>query len=149
MVSCGSFQVESAAIAVREVADQTIQFYRRNQKRLDYHQPAWERLQELVHYQNQQLSDCVRIQVTPKVVLLRLVWRSYMNVFYLPDPQGSREASLHTGNQPEIQHPAEDPGRAGKSPCSLCHIYCHLSLDPQGGTGRSPCLCYIFTVSCL
>lgn len=52
-------QVESAAIAVREVADRTIRFYRRNQDRLDHHRPSWERLQELVHYQDQQLSDCI------------------------------------------------------------------------------------------
>ncbi|XP_077314640.1 uncharacterized protein LOC143934968 [Lithobates pipiens] len=52
-------KVESAAIAVREVANQTIQFYRRNEEKLDYHRPAWERLQELLYYQEQQLSDCI------------------------------------------------------------------------------------------
>ncbi|XP_077314645.1 uncharacterized protein LOC143934972 [Lithobates pipiens] len=52
-------KVESAAIAVREVANQTIQFYRRYEEKLDYHWPAWERLQELLYYQEQQLSDCI------------------------------------------------------------------------------------------
>ncbi|XP_077314571.1 uncharacterized protein LOC143934833 [Lithobates pipiens] len=52
-------KVESAAIAVREVANQTMQFYRRYEEKLDYHWPAWERLQELLYYQEQQLSDCI------------------------------------------------------------------------------------------
>nr|AWL54312.1 type I interferon 1 [Nanorana parkeri] len=51
--------VQSAAIAVREVGNQTTQFYRRYEERLDYHWPAWERLQELLYYQEQQLSDCI------------------------------------------------------------------------------------------
>lgn len=52
-------KVESAAIAVQEIANQTIQFYRRYEDKLDFHQPAWERLQELLYYQEQQLSDCI------------------------------------------------------------------------------------------
>nr|AWL54284.1 type I interferon [Nanorana parkeri] len=52
-------QAESAAIAVHEVANQIVQFYRRNQDRMDYHLPAWEKLQELLNYQEQHLSDCI------------------------------------------------------------------------------------------
>ncbi|XP_075054161.1 uncharacterized protein LOC142140198 [Mixophyes fleayi] len=52
-------QVQSAAIAVREVSNQTVQFYKKHQEKLECHQSAWERLQELLYYQGNQLADCI------------------------------------------------------------------------------------------
>lgn len=55
-------QVESAAIAVRDVSKQTMDFYTRNQDRLAKRQAAkdaWESLQQLIRQQEAQLSDCI------------------------------------------------------------------------------------------
>ncbi|XP_068118322.1 interferon beta-like [Hyperolius riggenbachi] len=52
-------KAESAAIAVSEVFNQTLQFYRTNQKTLDYEQRAQERLEQLLHDQQVELSDCI------------------------------------------------------------------------------------------
>ncbi|XP_063819198.1 uncharacterized protein LOC135057236 [Pseudophryne corroboree] len=52
-------QVESAAIAVCEVYNQTVQFYKKHHEKLGCHQSACDRLQVLLNHQGHQLADCI------------------------------------------------------------------------------------------
>ncbi|XP_075437447.1 uncharacterized protein LOC142475469 [Ascaphus truei] len=51
-------QVGAAALAVREVTNQTNWFYIKHHESLRCQQQAWERLQALLHYQGNQLAEC-------------------------------------------------------------------------------------------
>nr|AHN05532.1 type I interferon [Xenopus laevis] len=52
-------QVEAAALAVREVLNETIRFYRKHHESMGCKQQAWERFQQLLYYQIHQLEGCV------------------------------------------------------------------------------------------
>ncbi|XP_075438347.1 uncharacterized protein LOC142477237 [Ascaphus truei] len=52
-------QVGAAALAVREVTNQTNWFYIKHHESLRCRQQAWERLQALLHYQGNQLAECI------------------------------------------------------------------------------------------
>ncbi|XP_075437445.1 uncharacterized protein LOC142475468, partial [Ascaphus truei] len=52
-------QVGAAALAVREVTNQTNWFYIKHHESLRCQQQAWERLQALLHYQGNQLAECI------------------------------------------------------------------------------------------
>ncbi|OCT60124.1 hypothetical protein XELAEV_18046144mg [Xenopus laevis] len=51
--------VEAAALAVREVLNETIRFYRKHHESMGCKQQAWERFQQLLYYQIHQLEGCV------------------------------------------------------------------------------------------
>ncbi|XP_077314641.1 uncharacterized protein LOC143934969 [Lithobates pipiens] len=86
--------VESAAIAVREVANQTIQLYRRYGQKLDYHRPAWERLQELLYYQEQQLSDCIP-EGAENQLFIQGISQQFITMQRILEEQGTVNASEH------------------------------------------------------
>ncbi|XP_018093181.1 interferon alpha-G [Xenopus laevis] len=52
-------QVETAALAVREVLNETIRFYRKHHESMGCKQQAWERFQQLLYYQIHQLEGCI------------------------------------------------------------------------------------------
>ncbi|XP_063281975.1 uncharacterized protein LOC134566199 [Pelobates fuscus] len=52
-------QVEEAAIAARDVTNQTIRFYKRNHQKLQCDEKAWERVEMLLYYQLNLLDDCI------------------------------------------------------------------------------------------
>ncbi|OCT60123.1 hypothetical protein XELAEV_18046143mg [Xenopus laevis] len=52
-------QVEAAALAVREVLNETIRFYRKHHESMGCKQQAWERFQQLLYYQIHQLEGCI------------------------------------------------------------------------------------------
>ncbi|CAH2306921.1 type I interferon 2 [Pelobates cultripes] len=52
-------QVEEAAIAARDVTNQTIRFYKRNHQKLQCDEKAWERMEKLLDYQLSLLDDCI------------------------------------------------------------------------------------------
>ncbi|XP_075438350.1 interferon alpha-14 [Ascaphus truei] len=54
-----NLMVGAAALAVREVTNQTNWFYIKHHESLRCRQQAWERLQALLHYQGNQLAECI------------------------------------------------------------------------------------------
>ncbi|XP_063281978.1 uncharacterized protein LOC134566201 [Pelobates fuscus] len=52
-------QVEEAAIAARDITNQTIRFYERNHQKLRCDEKAWERVEMLLDYQLSLLDDCI------------------------------------------------------------------------------------------
>nr|NP_001388244.1 uncharacterized LOC108702184 precursor [Xenopus laevis]ANQ43307.1 type I interferon 2 [Xenopus laevis] len=52
-------KVEAAALAVREVLNETIRFYRKHHESMGCKQQAWERFQQLLYYQIHQLEGCI------------------------------------------------------------------------------------------
>nr|NP_001388242.1 interferon-like LOC124174298 precursor [Xenopus laevis]ANQ43309.1 type I interferon 4 [Xenopus laevis] len=52
-------EVEAAALAVREVLNETIRFYRKHHESMGCKQQAWERFQQLLYYQIHQLEGCI------------------------------------------------------------------------------------------
>ncbi|CAH2302926.1 type I interferon 2 [Pelobates cultripes] len=52
-------QVEEAAIAARDVTNQTIRFYKRNHQKFQCDEKAWERMEKLLDYQQNLLDDCI------------------------------------------------------------------------------------------
>uniref|UniRef100_A0A8C5MQD3 Uncharacterized protein n=1 Tax=Leptobrachium leishanense TaxID=445787 RepID=A0A8C5MQD3_9ANUR len=61
LTSCVFLQIEEAAIAIREVFNQTIWFYKKHHTDLQCQEKAWERLQALLYYVENLLDDCVSI----------------------------------------------------------------------------------------